>query len=81
MNPTNAETLRTRLNEGAVQFAFKKKNGDLRTAIGTTSLESIPLSDHPQGIDSSPESVITYYDLGKNAWRRVSIDKEIFIAE
>jgi len=81
MTPIDPAALRTLLNEGTVQFAFKKLNGDLRTAVGTTSIESIPLADHPQGVREPSATVITYYDLGKNAWRSVSESTEIFLAE
>ena len=34
---TSPEVLRSRLREGVVQFAFKKVDGSLRTAVGTTN--------------------------------------------
>lgn len=81
MNPILPADLRTLLNERTVQFAFKKLDGSLRTAVGTTSLSSIPVDKHPTGNASSPSSVVTYFDLEKNAWRSVSESQEIFIAE
>jgi len=81
MTPINAEDLRAKLNEGTVQFAFKKLDGTLRTAVGTTSLESIPLENHPSGNGQSPASVVVYFDMGKNAWRSVSTSQEIFLAD
>ena len=81
MTPTTADELRSKLNEGTVQFAFKKLDGTLRTAVGTTSLESIPLADHPtSGVESSRAS-IRYFDMGKNSWRSVSATTEIFLAD
>lgn len=81
MTPINADELRTKLNEGTVQFAFKKLDGTLRTAVGTTNLESIPLENHPStGVASSPASV-RYFDMGKNSWRSVSASTEIFLAD
>jgi hypothetical protein len=81
MTPTTADELKSKLNEGTVQFAFKKLDGTLRTAVGTTSLESIPLENHPTtGVASSPAS-IRYFDMGKNAWRSVSATAEIFLAD
>jgi len=81
MTPIDAESLRSKLNEGTVQFAFKKVNGNLRTTVGTTSLESVPLEHHQSGESGeSSSSSVRYFDLGKNAWRSVSLASEIFIA-
>ena len=41
LQPIAPETLRARLSEGVVQFAFKKVDGTLRTAVGTTTLATI----------------------------------------
>ena len=81
MNPINAEDLKSLLNEGTVQFAFKKLNGDLRTAVGTTCLSSIPVDSHPSGDREPAKGVVTYFDLEKNNWRSVSETKEIFLAD
>ena len=81
MEPINAEDLRSKLNEGTVQFAFKKLDGTLRTAVGTTNLDTIPLESHPSGNGESAPSVVTYFDMGKNAWRSVSTSVEIFLAD
>lgn len=81
LNPISHEVLRTKLNEGTVQFAFKKLNGDLRIAIGTTDLELVPLDHHPQRKRKASQMAVPYFDLSKNQWRSVSTAKEIFIAE
>jgi hypothetical protein len=81
LKPITHDELRQRLNEGTVQFAFKKLNGDLRTAVGTTCLENIPLQNHPTGSRASSASVVRYFDISTNWWRSVSIDREVFIAE
>jgi hypothetical protein len=77
--PTTPETLRRRLTEGAVQFAFKKLDGSLRTAIGTTDLSSIPEISHPQGVRKSSDKVIVFFDIEKSEWRSVSILREIYL--
>ena len=81
MTPIEPSKLRSLLNEGTVQFAFKKINGDLRTAVGTTALESIPVESHPNGNGSSPASVVTFFDISKSEWRSVSTSREIFLAD
>jgi len=78
LNPIDPAELRARLNRGTVQFAFKKLDGNLRTAIGTTCIESIPSESHPKGGESSPK-VVVYFDLQKMMWRSVSVNQEIFI--
>ena len=65
---TNPEDLQKSLNEGVVKFAFKKVGGSLRIALGTRSLNQIPLAKHPKG-GREVESTIPYYDLEKGAWR------------
>ena len=80
MTPIEPSKLRELLNEGTVQFAFKKIDGDLRTALGTTSLGKIPLDHHSNGNGEAPASVVTFFDLEKQAWRSVSETQEIFLA-
>ena len=77
--PTTAEILRARLNEGRLEFAFKKKDGSLRTAIGTTDLSSIPREAHPQGVREASNKVVTFFDLEKLEWRSVSVLQEIYL--
>jgi len=82
MEPINADDLREKLNEGTVQFAFKKKDGSLRTAVGTTNMDTIPLESHPSGESGeSSRASVRYFDMGKNAWRSCSADTEIFLAD
>lgn len=81
LSPIDSNELRQKLNEGTVQFAFKKLNGDLRTATGTTNLDNIPLDNHPTGNGKSSPMVVTFFDVTKQAWRSVSTSQEIFIAE
>jgi len=80
LQPISPQELKSRLNQGSVQFAFKKLDGTLRTALGTTLLEQIPLDNHPKGGSSSPR-VVTFFDLQKGEWRSVSVSREIFIQE
>ena len=76
----DAGQLRTLLNQGTVEFAFKKLGGTLRTAVGTTELSNVPVESHPKGVRPSPPSVVTFFDIQKQAWRRVSTQMEMFIA-
>ena len=78
--PITHEGLRNRLRNGVVQFAFKKLDGSLRTAFGTTNLTSVPIEHHPKGARDSSSSVVVFFDLEKRQWRSVSIRTEVFIA-
>ena len=68
-----ATKLRTMLQEGKVQFVFKKKDGSRRPAVGTLNLDLIPEADKQfktDGQDKEPsQTCVTYYDLEKMAWR------------
>ncbi len=57
------------LNEGKVEFSFTKINGERRDAIGTTNLDLIPAADRTTITNSDNSDTVTYYDLGKNAYR------------
>ena len=78
LTPITHEGLRTRLRNGVVQFAFKKLDGSLRTALGTTNLSSIPMADHPKGSRESSPRVVVFYDLEKREWRSLSTRVEVF---
>jgi hypothetical protein len=78
--PITHEGLRSRLRNGVVQFAFKKLDGSLRTAFGTTNLSSIPVDHHPKGVRDSSSRAVVFFDLEKQAWRSLSVRVEVFVA-
>ncbi len=80
LEPISPDLLRARLRNGVVQFAFKKLDGTLRTAVGTTSLTSIPVDHHPKGVKESSPRQVCFFDLEKGSWRSVSVNQEIFLA-
>ena len=80
LTPINSSDLRERLSDGIISFAFKKLNGHLRTAVGTTNLSSIPVQSHPKGGRPKPETQIAYWDLEKGQWRSLNTAQEIFIS-
>jgi hypothetical protein len=80
LEPISPEVLRQRLRSGAVQFAFKKLDGTLRTAVGTTNLTTIPSDHHPKGVRESSPRQVTFFDLEKQSWRSVSVNQEIFLS-
>ncbi len=70
--------LKSKLRKGIVQFAFKKLDGTLRTAVGTTDLSTIPVDHHPKGTGTTSEKSVRFFDIEKREWRSVSSTQEIF---
>ena len=69
--------LRIALYQGPVQFSYKKKNGEIRQAIGT--LHNItPLL---VGSNKFNSDILTlrYYDLEKEAFRAMKVNNLVFI--
>lgn len=79
LEPVDPAILRARLREGVVQFAFKKVDGTLRTAVGTTNLATIPTDHHPKGTGTPSDRSVRFFDIEKREWRSVSASREIFI--
>lgn len=80
------ENLKELLKDSVVNFTFRKKNGEIREAIGTRCLdiaEGITENDIPKGVKEEIDSVITFWDCEKHAWRSciessvISIDKVV----
>ena len=46
--------------------------------MGTRDLSRIPTSGHPKG-GSAPDSVTTFFDLEKSAWRSISVTKDVWV--
>ncbi len=70
--------LKNRLRGGVVQFAFKKLDGTLRTAVGTTDLTTIPIESHPKGTGITSDKSVRFFDIEKREWRSVNATQEIF---
>jgi len=74
---TTVQNLRTRLQEGPTDFAFRTKSGNLRIARGTVNLDYIPQEFHPKGGEASPK-VVAFFDLEKGAWRSFQTTSLVF---
>lgn len=77
-SPITHDALRARLRTGIVHFAFKKLDGDLRAAVGTTNLSSIPSELHPKGRRESSPRAVVFFDIEKREWRSLSTRVEVF---
>lgn len=79
--------LKTLLSEGIVEFTFKKKNGEIRTAKGSRNV-SVLMATSESGFTEvnkpnssrveSPE-VCNYWDFEKQAWRCARLDSIISV--
>ena len=77
LEPISPSALRDALNKGKVRFAYLKKDGNLRIALGTTDIKLVPKKKHPKGkrVITQLEHLsrwIPYFDIDKKAWRSVS---------
>lgn len=66
MNSKNRSLMRKLLRKHIVYFKFKKKNGELRRAVGTLISSYLPAL---RGGSPKPEHQMVYYDLEKEHWR------------
>jgi uncharacterized protein YgiM (DUF1202 family) len=74
--------LKKKLHEGAVEFSYKKKNGDIRDAVGTLNSEVYGDENKPKGTGyEADESQIRYYDLNSEGWRSFIAENLISIKE
>ena len=74
------ENLRNALANGFARFTYRKKDGTLRTALGTRSPSLIPTDKLPKGDMSDGATLedeniknIPYFDLDKNEWRSFGV--------
>lgn len=78
-----ADRLREKLSQGETKFVFKKKDGTIRPAVGTTNLDLVPQDLHPKDMEGEykpkDESNVTFFDLEKLAWRTCKAENIISI--
>ena len=71
------DNFRQLLNKQIVTFHYRKKNGKLRKATGTTCLDMIPENYHPNGMGmhcERPASYVSYFDFTVQGWRTVRLN-------
>lgn len=68
--------LKTKLENGIVEFTFKKQNGEMRNARGTRCFgEKSIVGENfikPNGTGPEKTSSLSYWDLDKEAWRSLN---------
>ena len=77
----NINELKEMLNKGMVKFQYIKKDGSVRTAMGT--LKSDLITKKPAGGVCYPKQVgyTPYFDMEKEAWRVFAESKLIGVVE
>ena len=64
------QEFRLLLQTNIVTFHYRKKNGQLRKAVGTTCLDFVPTDLLPKGIGTErPAGYVNYYDFTVQGWR------------
>ena len=74
----NTDILELKLEEGVIRFTFRKKDGSVRTALGTRNLSLIPKEDAPKN-PFEGDRALTYWDLEARNYRAVSWNSEVEI--
>ena len=73
-----AADFKSLLRSGIVEFKYTKKNGEIRDARGTLSIDVMGKENEPKGGGKEyPENVIRYYDLNSKGWRSFLIENLI----
>lgn len=79
MKTITVNELHELLRKGIVTFSFKKKNGEIRTATGTTNAEIIAQNYTSRGGEGANRyGYSCYWDLEKEDWRCFT-DKNLVI--
>lgn len=63
------DTLKAKLSNGIAHFVFKKKDGTLREAWGTTQRNIASAKINGRGTDREAYNTTAYFDVEKGAWR------------
>lgn len=63
------DNLKMKLANGIAHFVFRKKNGELREAWGTTMKNIASAKVNGRGVDREAYCTTAYYDVEKGAWR------------
>ena len=72
-----ADSLKSKLVKGECKFTYKKLDGTLREARGTTKIDNIPEDLKPKGDNTALR--VSYYDIDANGWRSIAEDQDILM--
>lgn len=78
MKEINIEDFKKALRNGKVEFTYRKKNGEERTAVGTLNVGIMGEENTPKGTGYEvSDTNIRYYDLNSNGWRSFIVENLI----
>ena len=79
---TLVETLKNKLRNGIVTFQYIKKNGELRTAKGTTNSEFLEsVAAFKGGHGPKDFGYTPYWDVERNEWRCFDENRVVSVGE
>lgn len=74
----NIINFKNALHDGVVEFEYKKRNGEIRTAKGTLNIDVMGNENAPTGSGyNRSDDIIRYYDLNSEGWRSFIIENLI----
>jgi hypothetical protein len=70
-----AEELRATLESSVAKFSYRKKDGEMREAVGTRNLSLIPTECRPKWEIQDPniDKAVVYYDFDESDYRSISV--------
>ena len=78
-NQTTVSNLINLLDENVARFQFKKKDGSIKTALGTRHEVLIPKEECIKMIDDISDKSVVFWDLEEKAFRSFSKNTEVFV--
>ena len=71
----NINDFKNALHKGIVEFEYRKKNGEIRSAHGTLNIEVMGEENTPKGTGYEvSDDIIRYYDTDSKGWRSFIIE-------
>lgn len=69
-NTISPQEIKNELAQYYQTFAYRKKDGSLRIAKGTTNPQYVPADQQPKGSGyGKPADLISYWDMNVEGWR------------
>jgi len=74
----NIQNFKNALHKGVVEFKYKKRNGEIRSAKGTLNIDVMGNENAPTGSGyKTSDDIIRYYDLNSEGWRSFVVENLI----
>ena len=76
---TTTSHLKQILDEHVMRFQFRKKDGSIRTALGTRNESLIPKQAEVKYLDDISTKSVVFWDLEEEAFRSFSVGTEVAV--